>query len=107
MRKKQQRAALHNSANIRTSVQFAIEEYMGEEDQRLRSSCPDFRSYVEVLRSLNSHRPSSGFKGVHQRGPDGYSEARNSPFPVRPSLKLGAISWYNDPPVCVQCVSFQ
>jgi hypothetical protein len=56
---------------------------MNEEDQRVRASCPDFRSYVEVLRSLNSHRPSTGFKGVHRRGPDGRLEARNSPFPVR------------------------
>jgi hypothetical protein len=79
---------------------------MGEEDQRLRSSCPDFRSYVEVLRSLNSHRPSSGFKGVHQRGPDGHSEARNSPFPVCTSLSAASalILFPIDFPLCAHCV---
>lgn len=64
-------------------MQFSIEDYMDPGEVKSRANCADFSSYIAVLRSAHSHRPITGYKGVHQRGPDGKYEARNSPFPVR------------------------
>jgi hypothetical protein len=61
-------------------VQFPLEEYMDEDEVKARAEL-SFDKFVQALRSVHSHRPASGFKGVHERASK--FEARNSPFSVR------------------------
>ena len=62
-------------------MQFPVEEYMTAEEVAARAEL-SFDDFVHSLRSVHSHRPATGYKGVHQRQNHKH-EARNSPFPVR------------------------
>ena len=62
------------------SVQFSVEDYLGEHDVARRAAI-GFKEYVNELRSARSKKPETGLKGVNGRGRK--FEARNTPFPVR------------------------
>jgi hypothetical protein len=62
------------------NLQFDVQDYLNEHDASRRSAV-SFMEYVNELRSERSKRPSTGLKGVNERGSK--FEARNTPFPVR------------------------
>jgi hypothetical protein len=68
-------------------LQFPLEDYMSEEEQQFRASHKSFKSFAIAMRSLYSHRPSTGFKGVSECN-SGRFEARNSSCPVCFSILL-------------------
>ena len=61
-------------------MQFDMKMYMDPTEEAKRKELT-FEEFVSELRSIHSHKPGTGFKGVHPRG--NKFEARNSPHPVR------------------------
>ena len=72
----------HSAEQLGHGVQFPIEDYMSDHDVARRAAV-GFKEYVDELRSQRSKKPNTGLKGVNERGRK--FEARNTPFPVRPS----------------------
>jgi hypothetical protein len=73
-------------------VQFPLEDYMSTEEQQFRRSHSSLGSFLLAMRSLYSHRPNTGFKGVSETI-SGKFEARNSSCPVcSASAGLAAVS---------------